>query len=70
MGRAWRIEYEGALYHLMSLSAISYCVKIFKEKMDKDKKVKCHHRSKNQPKSSFTTQPERSKGAPMRLVLF
>ncbi|MCD4799246.1 MAG: hypothetical protein K8R19_09595 [Methanosarcinales archaeon] len=30
----------------------------------------CHHRSKNQPKSSFTNQPERSKGAPMRLVLF
>ena len=29
----------------------------------------CHHRSKNQPKSSFTNQPERSKGAPMRLVL-
>ncbi|MCD4763305.1 MAG: hypothetical protein K8R28_04685, partial [Desulfobacterales bacterium] len=22
----------------------------------------CHHRSKNQPKSSFTNQPERSKG--------
>jgi len=33
-------------------------------------KTKCHHRSKNQPKSSFTNQPERSKGAPMRLVLF
>ena len=30
----------------------------------------CHHRSRNQPKSSFINQPERSKGAPMRLVLF
>jgi len=30
----------------------------------------CHHRSKNQPKASFTNQPERSKGAPMRFVLF
>jgi len=40
MGRAWRIEYEAALYQLMSLSAVSHCVKIFKEKMNKDKKVK------------------------------
>ncbi len=36
----------------------------------KDDDEVCHHRSKNQPKSSFATQPERSKGAPMRLVLF
>ena len=72
MGRAWRIEYEGAFYHLisrgndgqhiylndalwskgfmtnekvgqcfnMSYSAVSHSVKEFKEKMNKDEKVK------------------------------
>jgi len=53
MGRAWRIEYEGTLSHLMSrgndgqlfnmsYSAISHSFKIFEEKMNNVKKAISH----------------------------